>query len=159
MDKKLDAAYRWRAPQRFVGPTRRSALQVSVGKSGGLVLSCARLWPRALEAGDLAQCDEPLGSVAGGPEGLGDARPRETHHPFPHLVGVQALDAPALSFSFGGSLAEASRRARVLSTGSWSFVADSPPPCLGLTQTPYDSFFEYCVAYDHAFSGKMEDGR
>jgi len=158
VDKKLDAAYRWRAPQRFVGPTRRSALQVSVGKSGGLVLSRARLWPRALEAGDLAQCDEPLGSVAGGPEGLGDARPRETHHPFPHLVGVQALDAPALSFSFGGSLAEASRRARVLSTGSWSFVADSPPPCLGLTQTPYDSFFEYCVAYDHAFSGKMEDG-
>ena len=158
VDKKLDAAYRWRAPQRFVGPTRRSALQVSVGKSAGLVLSRARLWPRALEAGDLAQCAEPLGSVAGGPEGLGDARPRETLRPFPHLVGAEALDSPALSFSFGGSLAEASRRAHVLSTGSWSFVADSPPACLGLTQAPYDNFFEYCVAYDHAFSRNMGEG-
>ena len=158
VDKKLDAAFPWRAPQRYIGPARGSVLQVSVGQSGGLALSRARLWARALEPGDLARCEEPLGSAAGGPEGLGDARPRETHPPFPNLVGIAAPDAPALSFSFGGSLAETARRARIMSTGSWSFVVDTPPQCLGLTEVPYDNFFEYCVAYDHDLVGMLEEG-
>ena len=153
VDNKLDAAYAWRAPQRFVGPTVGNVLQLSVGHSGGLVLSRARLWTRALEPGDLARCAEPLGSVAGGPEGLGDSRPSETHAPFPRSVGTQALKDPVLSFNFGGSLAESAGRARIMSTGSWSFVVDSPPQCLGLTEAPYDNLFEYCVTYDHAVDG------
>ena len=152
VDNKLDAAYRWRAPQRYVGPDKGSVLQLSA--RGGLVLSRARLWPIALEAGDLARCEEPLGSVAGGPEGLGDVRPNESHHPFPRLVGIQAPHAPALSFSFGGSLAETALRGHIASTGSWSFVVDSPPQCLRLTEAPYDSLFEYCVTYDHSLAGE-----
>merc|ERR1711957_97555 len=61
-----------------------------------------------------------------------------------------------LSFSFLGTLVEGSKRAMARPSGAWSFDMDAPPPCAGLTESPYDNMFETCACYDHSLQEHIE---
>jgi len=141
VDGELDTAWPIVAagPQRaHYGPVQ-NAFAIAGGSSGGLAVSRARVWRRALQPGELGRCYDPLSPVGGGPEGVGEMRP-----------GADGKDEHGLAFSFSldGSLVEARQRAWAKPTGVWSFVVDSPPRCAGLTESPYDNAFEQCATYD-----------
>ncbi|CAK0891307.1 unnamed protein product [Prorocentrum cordatum] len=177
----------------FMGPASGAVLALAgaaaapgaaPGASGGVALSRARLWGRALAPAELAACAESprracedddagaiamahlLGETVRGCADIGDMCSNPAHgHAVRstccHTCSMFEADAgvghehAALAFLFEGSLGEESGRTAARPVGSWSFDLDAPPPCLGLNQRPFDSLFEHCVCYDRSLD---EDG-
>lgn len=167
VDGALDTAWPMEVPHGHFGPERRTwpseggisgpmpsrssefaAVDGSAGLGGGLLLSRLRLWDWPLDAGDLGLCDDMGLAASAAPSSLGN--------PVPRAASAEERGRPIFSFDFDGSLAEASERAIVRPTGTWSFDVDAPPRCTGATERPYDGVFEHYIQYDHGLAADGE---